>query len=251
MFIDSGVSNPATLKYSAGTFVQHFSYTTLASASGSTSDLTFTFVNAAGTALVSPAVKITTGGALASAKLEFDKTSYAPGAQAILTATGLDSSGNKAYDGQDVRANGMLSTLSYTAPASFILVNGTKARTVNAPLASGTWTITAYDSADRTYTATATVTNPAEEAKAAATAATDAATAAGDAAAEATDAANAATDAANAAAEAADAATAAAQDAADAVAALATSVSEMVNALKKQITSLTNLVIKIQKKVRA
>ena len=80
---------------------------------------------------------------------------------------------------------------------------------------------------------------------------TDAATAAADAAAEATDAANAATDAANAAAEAADAATAAAQDAADAVAALATSVEAMVNALKRQITSLTNLVIKIQKKVRA
>jgi hypothetical protein len=79
----------------------------------------------------------------------------------------------------------------------------------------------------------------------------DAAQAASDAAAEATDAANAATDAANAAAEAADAATAAAQDAADAVAALSTQVSEMVNALKKQITSLTNLVIKIQKKVRA
>jgi hypothetical protein len=72
-----------------------------------------------------------------------------------------------------------------------------------------------------------------------------------DAAAEATDAANAATDAANAAAEAADAATAAAQDAADAVAALSTSVSEMISALKKQITSLTNLVIKIQKKVKA
>jgi len=78
-----------------------------------------------------------------------------------------------------------------------------------------------------------------------------AADAAADAAAEATDAANAATDAANAAAEAADAATAAAQDAADAVAALSTQVSEMVNALKKQITALTNLVIKIQKKVKA
>jgi hypothetical protein len=83
------------------------------------------------------------------------------------------------------------------------------------------------------------------------TATQDAATAATDAAAEATDAANAATDAANAAAEAADAATAAAQDAADAVAALSTQVSEMVNALKKQITALTNLVIKIQKKVKA
>jgi trimeric autotransporter adhesin len=83
------------------------------------------------------------------------------------------------------------------------------------------------------------------------TAVLDTAQAATDAAAEATDAANAATDAANAAAEAADAATAAAQDAADAVAALSTQVSEMVNALKKQITALTNLVIKIQKKVRA
>jgi len=83
------------------------------------------------------------------------------------------------------------------------------------------------------------------------TAAADAVNAAADAAAEATDAANAATDAANAAAEAADAATAAAQDAADAVAALSTQVSEMVDALKKQITALTNLVIKIQKKVKA
>jgi trimeric autotransporter adhesin len=83
------------------------------------------------------------------------------------------------------------------------------------------------------------------------TAAADAVSAAADAAAEATDAANAATDAANAAAEAADAATAAAQDAADAVAALSTQVTELVSALRKQITSLTNLVIKIQKKVRA
>jgi hypothetical protein len=83
------------------------------------------------------------------------------------------------------------------------------------------------------------------------TATLDQATAATDAAAEATDAANAATDAANAAAEAADAATAAAQDAADAVAALSTQVTELVSALRKQITSLTNLVIKIQKKVRA
>jgi len=72
-----------------------------------------------------------------------------------------------------------------------------------------------------------------------------------DAAAEATDAANAATDAANAAAEAADAATAAAQDASDAVAALSAQVSEAIAGLKKQLVSLTNLVIKIQKKVKA
>ena len=82
-------------------------------------------------------------------------------------------------------------------------------------------------------------------------AAVAAAEAAADAAAEATDAANAATDAANASAEAGDAATAAAQDAADAVAALSTQVSEMISALKAQLTALTNLVIKIQKKVKA
>jgi hypothetical protein len=82
-------------------------------------------------------------------------------------------------------------------------------------------------------------------------AATTAASAAADAAAEATDAANAATDAANAAAEAADAATAAAQDAADAVAALSAQVSSMMSSLKAQLTALTNLVIKIQKKVKA
>jgi hypothetical protein len=75
--------------------------------------------------------------------------------------------------------------------------------------------------------------------------------AAADAAAEATDAANAATDAANAAAEAADAATAAAQDAADAVAALSAQVATLISGLKSQLTALTNLVIKIQKKVKA
>jgi hypothetical protein len=103
--------------------------------------------------------------------------------------------------------------------------------------------------------ATAAAEQAGEDATAAATAAGEAAVAAAEAAqeaaAEATDAANAATDAANASAEAADAATAAAQDAADAVAALSTQVSEMISALKKQITSLTNLVIKIQKKVKA
>jgi hypothetical protein len=82
-------------------------------------------------------------------------------------------------------------------------------------------------------------------------AAVDTAQAASDAAAEATDAANAATDAANAAAEAADAATAAAQDAADAVAALSAQVASLISGLKSQLTALTNLVIKIQKKVKA
>jgi hypothetical protein len=137
---------------------------------------------------------------------------------------------------------------------SYNAAGGTATYSVNAANAADATSIaarsgsTVIDSAVKAgnQSATATVTFAAGENPAQA-----AAQAANDAAAEATDAANAATDAANAAAEAADAATAAAQDAADAVAALSTQVSEMVDALKKQITALTNLVIKIQKKVRA
>jgi hypothetical protein len=68
---------------------------------------------------------------------------------------------------------------------------------------------------------------------------------------EATAAANDATDAALSAAEAAEAATAMAQEAVDAVAELSASVTKLISALRAQITSLTNLVIKIQKKVKA
>jgi hypothetical protein len=156
LFIDSGVSDPANLKYSAGTFVQHYSYTTLASASGSTSDLTFTFVNTAGTALVSPAVKVTVGGAVAKTTLAFDKATYNPGEIAKLTATATDASGNKAYDGQDVNLNGATTTLSATI-GTFVIVDGVNTKSVFAPLASGTWTVTLYDVADRTAVATATV----------------------------------------------------------------------------------------------
>jgi hypothetical protein len=75
--------------------------------------------------------------------------------------------------------------------------------------------------------------------------------AATDAANEAAQAASDATDAALAAADAADAATTKAQEAVDAVATLSAEVSKLITALKAQITTLTNLVIKIQKKVKA
>jgi trimeric autotransporter adhesin len=251
MFIDSGISDAATLKASAGTFVQHYSYATVAnSASGSSSSLTFNFVNRAGTSLATTPVVVKVGGEIAKTVVTFNTATYAPGAAGTITFTSTDAAGNAAFDGQNAAAGGLLSTLAFTgSPTSALIVGGSKVVDVYAPASPGTWTIT--DVTGKAFTATATVTNVAAEAKAAGEAATAAAEAATDAAAEATDAANAATDAANAAAEAADAATAAAQDAADAVAALATSVEAMVNALKRQITSLTNLVIKIQKKVRA
>ena len=136
-----------------------------------------------------------------------------------------------------------------SAPKGYVTNASTNTATV------GIFTATTVGTATTAETGVGASFDAAGVSSATVTVAADAAAAqsqaAADAAAEATDAANAATDAANAAAEAADAATAAAQDAADAVAALSTQVSEMVDALKKQITALTNLVIKIQKKVKA
>jgi hypothetical protein len=179
----------------------------------------------------------------------FDKDTYAPGETAKITATVSNAAG--------VLPAGTYTVLSSAGVTANFTVAGLPAATVLAVLNTGaaTYTVTiptgitgdlqlAGTASATTIAATfgkATVVNVAQ----------DTAQAAVDAAAEAIDAANAATDAANAAAEAADAATAAAQDAADAVAALSVSVAAMIDALKKQITSLTNLVIKIQKKVKA
>jgi hypothetical protein len=227
---------------------------------------TITVANATGT--ITATGTMTVGStSIASITMTTDATDYAPGDKVTVTLTAKDAAGNAIADGTYYNlltkavtsSQGLLSypwdfvksatTGLYTADAGDVAFSGGKATaSFFAPQANFTLTATlsasgrlAYAIQETSLTATATVTNPS----------TVAASAAADAAAEATDAANAATDAANAAAEAADAATAAAQDAADAVAALSTQVSEMVNALKKQITALTNLVIKIQKKVRA
>jgi trimeric autotransporter adhesin len=191
----------------------------------------------------------------ASVKLAFDKASYAPFEKATITVTPVDAAG-KAIAAQTLVAlfatGGITSTYAFSAgsdtlTASLIstsALTGAKSYTVYMPAASGDVKITATGgtalsaAGQVAVSATATIVN----------ASVDAAT---DAANEATDAANAATDAALAAADAADAATAAAQDASDAVAALSASVSKLISSLRAQITSLTNLVIKIQKKVRA
>jgi hypothetical protein len=247
-FIDAGISDVVNLRLSAGTFVQHYLYTTNTNTSGKTSTVTFSYVNGAGTLLSATPVTVTLGGAAVKTAITFDKATYFPGEAAIITFTGTDSAGNKAYDGQNIIAGGIESTLDFggantvTASAwtTATIVDGKKVRYTYAPVTKGAWTVTGYTAAGASFDGKAVVEVDNSVAEAAA-----------DAAAEATDAANAATDAANAAAEAADAATAAAQDAADAVAALSTQVSEMIDALKKQITALTNLVIKIQKKVKA
>jgi hypothetical protein len=220
--------------------------------SGSSATIKYvTTVAGTTTVISSNAVTLTIGGSAATGTttLALDKASYEGGEGMTVTLTAKDSAGNPVYDGFASPAVSFNKATGGTAVAASFFVAGKVTsddalgrKTIYAPTAAGAFTATATAASLATITATATVGNDA---------ATVAAEAAGDAAAEATDAANAATDAANAAAEAADAATAAAQDAADAVAALSTSVTAMVDALRKQITSLTNLVIKIQKKVKA
>jgi hypothetical protein len=190
-----------------------------------------------------------------SVKLAFDKATYAPFEKAKITVTPVDAAG-KNIPGQQIATlfatGGITSTVGFSGGSDTLTAvlittdptTGSASYTVYMPAASGDVTISAVGGASLPgaaqvkYSATASVVN----------ASVDAAT---DAANEATDAANAATDAALAAADAADAATAAAQDASDAVAALSATVAKLVASLKAQITSLTNLVIKIQKKVRA
>jgi len=223
-----------------------------AGTSGKTSTLTVSIDDPAdtGTKVLSTTHTLTMGGAVAKEVISFDKTSYSPGEQMIITITATDASGNPTYDGAAAPALSSNKSIQGLANVATSYTGG-KADSVSrdtdgsvlvtyrvyAPATAGAFTVTATgtDAAATQISASATVADPAM----------DAAT---DAASEATDAANAATDAALAAADAADAATAAAQDAADAVAALSASVSKMIASLKAQLTSLTNLVIKIQLK---
>jgi len=249
----------------SGSYYVAFTTATV-STSGQTATLTVRTADPASTttptAYLTVTKDLTVGGPAATETISFDKSSYSPGEGMVITAVCKDASGNACVDGYPsltgLKANkalgGATSIALSTGFASGIYVGGTAdsqsyylgsvTTKFNhyAPAASGSFIVTGEDSNGVTITATGTVTDDA---------ATAAASAASDAAAEATDAANAATDAANAAAEAADAATAAAQDAADAVAALSTQVASLISGLKAQLTSLTNLVIKIQKKVKA
>lgn len=211
-------------------------------------------------------VRVSTGTA-GSVKLAFDKSSYVPGERAVITAQVLDTAGlaMPAATLSNLFATGAItSNMVLTAVSSNVLTSvsgevasansssdpnnpanaGHVTYVVTMPQTTGTVTLTAKGGSSLAVAGQVTVTASAEVVNPSVDAATDAAN-------EATDAANAATDAALAAADAADAATAAAQDASDAVAALSASVSKLISSLRAQITSLTNLVIKIQKKVRA
>ena len=221
------------------------------------------------TAVNSDAVSVTaTLATAATVKLAFDKATYSPGEKAVVTVTPVDSAGNAiaAVSSVALLSSSTAAITSNTAvtiagtTTATVLADGTAISTsayagtdktagsysivVYMPISSGTVTISAKGGSALPLAGQVAITASASVVNASVDAATDAAN-------EATDAANAATDAALAAADAADAATAAAQDASDAVAALSATVATLVASLKAQITSLTNLVIKIQKKVKA
>ncbi len=191
----------------------------------------------------------------ASVSVTTDKSSYAPGEKATITvklldATGLEVAGSDTYTA--IFATGGI-TGSYTTTGADITVTGTvsyadggKTYDIYMPVTEGdvkfSWT---------TGTGLATVANQGVAGSVTVSVGSASTSAAIDAANEAAQAASDATDAALAAADAADAATTKAQEAVDAVATLSAQVSKLITALKAQITTLTNLVIKIQKKVKA
>jgi len=238
----------------------------------STGTASFKIIDASTVALATAtssevSVRVSTATA-ASISMAWDKSTYLPGEKATLRVTVLDSAGLTIPTGAitNLYATGAITTNMVVTAVSTTASSNSVSPTVAAansssdpnnlatagmvtyiytmPQTTGTLTATAKGGAGLPLAGQVTVTASAEVTNPSADAATDAAN-------EATDAANAATDAALAAADAADAATAAAQDASDAVAALSATVAKLVASLKAQITSLTNLVIKIQKKVRA
>ena len=238
----------------------------LAGVAAGTSAITLTLNSAStGTSTVSVVAGTmrVSDGVVTKVDYAFDKESYAPGETAKITATVSNAAG--------VMPAGTYTVLSSAGVTANYTVAGLPAATVLAVASTGkasyTVTIPTGITGDLQLIGTAAATTIAATFGKAAVVnvALDAAIAATDAASEAIDAANAATDAANAAAEAADAATAAAQDSADAVAALAVQVTEQmaelkalndaqakaIAALRKQLIALTNLIIKIQKKVKA
>ena len=259
-----GTATTSVYAWAAGT------YTVTATAGGKTATAEITFGQ--NTPATARTLSATVSGQVVAAKLVdrfgnpvlgatvyASKTSgtgyFGSGVSKTYGTTGADGIIEFAVAGGD--ATILLSTVSYTAAAGTKPADQTCARAGAVDCNDAAADDTAFTAATVGTASTAETGIGASFAPAGVSSVTVSVTGdstaqtAADAAAEATDAANAATDAANAAAEAADAATAAAQDAADAVAALSAQVASLISGLKSQLTALTNLVIKIQKKVKA
>jgi hypothetical protein len=256
-FVDNG-----TGIYTSGFGVIHTVFTSaVASTSGQSANVTYSYTNSDGTVISATPVKFTVGGKVAKTVLTTDAATYEPGAPMVVTQTATDASGNPVFDGAPSATLTPSKSLGGDMLANFngFFVGGVDASAVSlakaktyAPVTPGTFTLVGTDSALNALSVTATVN--ADSATTAATAATAASQAAVDAANEATDAANAATDAANNAMDSADAAQQAALDAgdkADAALAAVTDLATKVSAIATQIAALSALVKKIAAKVKA
>jgi hypothetical protein len=198
----------------------------------------------------------------ASVAITTDKATYIPGEKAVISVVLKDKDGLILADGTytsifatgGITANYTLGTGSDTTTATSVdgFASGVKKFTVYMPIAETdvkfSWKTGAVTAAAGTGLPTAAQGVAGSVTVGVASSSGNAAMAAAE---EATAAANDATDAALSAAEAAEAATAMAQEAVDAVAELSASVTKLISALRAQITTLTNLVVKIQKKVKA
>jgi hypothetical protein len=193
-------------------------------------------------------------GAVATVKLSFDKEVYMPGEAAIIKIQVLDAAGLPVSGKTHANlfaTGGIVSSYAFGSGSDVLTATSitTDAETVKSyrvfmPLTENTITISATGGTSLPLAGqvvTAASTKVSNEAAKAATKASEEASAAAATAAEA----------AAAASKAAEAATLKAQEAVDAVTALSAQVATLIAALKKQITYLTNLVLKIQKKVRA
>jgi hypothetical protein len=213
---------------------------------------------------VTATATLTTAAAKASSISITGPAAVEAGSLVEFTFAAKDASGNAIADGDYLpgafikTATSSAANFAFAATDTISVTAGVATVKVYAPYISGTWKTTwTLQGTAATASAVAVGTNNVAAAIAGSkivvdvaitNAAVDAAT---DAANEAAQAASDATDAALAAADAADAATTKAQEAVDAVATLSAEVSKLITALKAQITTLTNLVIKIQKKVKA
>lgn len=204
--------------------------------------------------VVSNPVGIRVEGTPATVKLSFDKAKYLPGEAATITVQVLDATGlavsPKTFSNL-FAVGGIAPSYSFGAgSADLTSVSVTtdtetvKTYKVFMPLVQNTVKITATGGSSLPVAGQVVVSAEAVVEDSAQKAALDAAK-------EAQEAAAASTEAALAAAEAADAATVKAQEAVTAVETLSAQVATLIASLKKQITALTNLVIKIQKKVKA
>jgi hypothetical protein len=209
-----------------------------------TADVTFSFGVAAKLTITAPATA-GPGEEVTYTMTATDKNGLPIADQAY----GVNAPGGVLFD--SLVSSGFGTKTPFLATESFTAVSGVMTAKGTMPVAGNavaTWTLNGDGTADAGAIAKAISGTDVAVTVTTVNAGVDAAAAAAE---EATAAANDATDAALSAAEAAEAATAMAQEAVDAVAELSASVTKLISALRAQITTLTNLVVKIQKKVKA